>query len=74
MLNHSHHDRPTDDELVSVVEQNGGSMTALELLEHFQDKDYAEQDIQRAIQRALNLNKLELGSKLRLYAREKVAA
>lgn len=71
---HSHDGRPTDDELVAVVEQRDSGMSALDLLQHFRDEGYSDRDIQRAIQRALNANKLELGSKLRLYARSKVAA
>ncbi|MDR6954901.1 hypothetical protein J2X65_004277 [Ancylobacter sp. 3268] len=49
-------------------------MSALDLLYHFTGKGFAERDIQRAIQRALNSNALELGSRLRLYAPHQVAA
>lgn len=69
-----HHGRPTDDELIAVVERADNGMSALDLLNHFVAEGYPQRDVQRAIQRALNANSLELGSKLRLYARARVAA
>jgi hypothetical protein len=71
---HSHHGRPTDDELIAVVARHDHGMSALELLNHFVDAGFSARDVQRAIQRALNANSLELGAKLRLYARARVAA
>jgi hypothetical protein len=61
--------RPSHDDLVAAVNLNGGSMSALDLLHYFESQGYKEREIQRAIQSALNLNILIVGSKLHLYKR-----
>jgi hypothetical protein len=59
--------RPTHEMLVDVVEAAGGSMSALDLLRHFEGLRYQDVEIQRAIQSALNGNILMVGRKLHLY-------
>lgn len=58
--------RPSDADLVSLVEPAGG-MSALAILERFVGLGFAERPVQLAIQGALNRKALELGPRLHLY-------
>lgn len=75
MQPHSQDGRPTESELIAVVSNQADGMSALDLLKHFTSEErYPAHDVQRAIQRALNANRLELGPKLRLYVVREMAA
>lgn len=75
MRAHTQDGRPTESELIAVVSKQADGMSALDLLKHFTNEErYPAHDVQRAIQRALNANSLELGPKLKLYVTREMAA
>jgi hypothetical protein len=65
--------RPTERELLDEVARHTDGIDALSLAKLFEAKGYEPYNVQRAMQRALDTGVLELGTKLRLYAR-RVAA
>lgn len=71
MLSHASAPRPSNLDLLNVVSCHKDGMSALDLLNHFLALGHSERDVQRTIQRALNANVLEIGSKLRLFPGDK---
>lgn len=64
--------RPTGEEVMSVLRDQGGSMNALTLTKLVQSRSssYTVYDVQRTIQSLLDTGSLLLGPKLELYLGE----